>query len=69
MHGIFGGMGEGWFLWLIIIGLVALIAIRVTGVKQCGFSHSESPEDVLKRRYAEGKITKEQYEETLRNLK
>jgi uncharacterized membrane protein len=69
MHGIFGGMGGGWFLWFIVIGLVALIVFRVAGVKQCGFSRSETPEEVLKRRYTEGKITKEQYEETLRNLK
>ena len=76
-YGRFGG-GNGW-LWGLGMGLGglmmlafwgALIALAVLFFRRAGGRTEESPstgpeapEDVLKRRYAAGEITREQYEE------
>lgn len=65
--------GGGWmmiFLWIIIIAVI-LIAIRVmmkSSTKQSG-SQDESPLEILKRRYAEGEITKGEYDKRKKDLK
>ncbi len=68
MHGYFGEMG-GWFFWMFLVVIVVLFATRFFSSNGCGFApHKETPEEILKRRYAEGKISKEEYEETKKNL-
>ncbi|MDE3088739.1 MAG: SHOCT domain-containing protein [Chloroflexota bacterium] len=75
MMGGFGfpmmGMGLGMLLfWVLIIGgvvwLVQALA-RGTGSSSV-MPQSESPLDILKRRYAKGEITKDQFEQMKRDL-
>ena len=62
------GMGIGWLVmlafWAAVIGLVVLAVRRMTG-PSAGSTHGtgESAMDVLRRRYAAGEITREQYRE------
>jgi len=76
MHfGNFGGMGFGWFGMilpflfgiLLIIGAIYLIQRMVTG--KHGPSGQTSAEEVLKRRYAAGEISREEFEERMSVLK
>jgi putative membrane protein len=65
-----GGLSMLLFWGLVIAGIVWLIQnTRSTGQQPGEGSPSpESPLDILKRRYAAGEITKEQFEEMKRNL-
>ena len=66
------GMGLGWFFmiifWvLIILGIMYLIRLTVgRGVKK---QAEESPLEILKRRYAKGEITREEFEKMKDDLK
>jgi putative membrane protein len=68
-----GWMVGGWIMmvvfWgLVIVGIVALIR----GLGDRGLSnqtrHPEHPIEILRRRYAAGELTKEQFEEMKRNV-
>ena len=67
-----GGGGAWWgllsfvFMVLVIGGTVVLVT---WGVQQLGpRHHSDQPLDVLKRRYARGEITREQFEQMRRDV-
>src|SRR4030043_1844314 len=69
--GMMGGYGWGWFMpiimivfWgLVIWGIVALVR-GVTSPGSSGASNQvDSALEILKRRYARGEITKQEYEE------
>ena len=68
-------MGMGLFLILVIaLVIVAIVwAVRSgTGSSRAGppvEPHGESPEEALKRRYARGDISSEEYERTLSDLR
>ena len=75
-----GLMGGRWWLWGLGMGLgglvvllfwIALIAGLILLVR-AGMGHASSlrstPLDILKRRYAEGQITREQYEVMRKDL-
>ncbi len=63
MHGDYWGMG--WGMWIIPVLFVVLIIFltRNNNVQ----SQNETPLGILKKRYAKGEITKEQYEEMKKN--
>ena len=56
-----GGMWFGWIFWLVLIGLVLWVAFRST---KTNFNQlpSETPLDILKKRYAKGEINTEEFE-------
>lgn len=64
MHGDYWGMG--WAMWLIPIIIVVLIIFltRNNNVQ----SQKETPLDILRKRYAKGEITKEQFDEMKKNI-
>ncbi|MBA7708887.1 hypothetical protein ES703_117792 [subsurface metagenome] len=75
MHGgPYGMMGFGyggiimWIIFLIIIGLVVYLILRNTGFKGFEISDRETPLDILKRRYAQGEITKEEFDNMKKDL-
>ena len=63
-----GGMWFGWVFWIIIIGLVVYAIVRATTGRQQSQSSNETSLDILKKRYAQGEITKEQFEEMKKDL-
>lgn len=67
-----GGMWFGWIFWIVLIALIIWAVVRMSGSRPGGTTSSglerETPLDILKRRYANGEITKEQYEEMRRDL-
>ncbi len=73
MTGGYYGMGGG-FMWLFpLIGLgiflyVIYMIFNRTNINNSFGSSSESALEVLKKRYARGDITKEEFEEMKKNL-
>jgi putative membrane protein len=66
-HGGFGfGGGFMWIFWILVI--VAIIAL-FRGVSGSGTSaSSESPMEILRKRYANGEITDEEFEHRRKEL-
>lgn len=63
-------MGGMWLWWLLVIATVAAAIWFVTRTSRPGGSTSEeSPEQILKRRYAKGEIDKDTYQEMLADLR
>jgi putative membrane protein len=61
----FGGMHLiWWIIWVIFIVWVFAFPYKISGKR----SKSETPLDILKKRYANGDITKEEYEEKKNTL-
>ncbi|MDP2983280.1 MAG: SHOCT domain-containing protein [Candidatus Latescibacter sp.] len=71
MHGFgWGGLFMGFFMlvfWIVIIG-AAYVIIRNISHKGGGIISSETPLDILKKRYARGEISKEEFEQMKRDL-
>ena len=66
-----GGMWFGWIFWLIIIGLIVWLLINQSGknrIQNQVNPHFESPIDILKKRYAKGEISKDQFEAMKKDL-
>lgn len=67
MHNAYLGMGWGmWFIPLLII-LVIYFFIKINSQKG-NVQTMETPIDILKRRYAGGELTKEQFDEMKENI-
>jgi putative membrane protein len=70
-----GGLGGGWFMpagmilfWgLIIWGTIALVR-GLNNQKHCETLTTDSALEILKRRYAQGDITKKEYEQKKNDL-
>lgn len=71
-YGVGGGwMAVGWaimvlFWVLVIVGVVALVRVAVHGVDRG--ARPETPMDILRRRYAAGEISREEFEQMARDL-
>jgi uncharacterized membrane protein len=57
-------MGAGWLIGLMLVGLFLWIVVRSTVQPP-----AESPESILKRRYAQGEINTEEYNRRLSELR
>lgn len=65
-----GHMGGMWLWWILALALIVL-AVWVISRTMSGSdgSSGETPEQRLKRRYADGEIDKEEYETRLKDLR
>jgi putative membrane protein len=66
-----GGMWFGWIFWFIIIGIIIWLLINQSGRNRNQNQinpHNESHLDILKKRYAKGEITKEQFDQMKKDL-
>jgi len=67
MHGMYG-IGMAWMVLCVLFGIVLLagiILLLVWAVKAVGKGRNQSDEvalDILKKRYARGEITREEFE-------
>ena len=75
-EGPMGGWGQGWgpmmyyghggvFMWLLFLALVAVViflVVRTSKLSGQAQPPAETPLDILKKRYAKGEITKEEYD-------
>ena len=72
MWGGEGGMGYGYggfYIWILLLIVIGLLVFLILQSAQSGSrTDQESPLDILKKRFAKGEITKEEYEEMKRKL-
>lgn len=61
------GMGFGWIFMILFWVLVIFIVISL--MKKSGSSEKETAEDVLKKRYARGEISKEEFERLKKGIR
>ncbi|GAB4363673.1 MAG: SHOCT domain-containing protein [Calditrichia bacterium] len=72
MNGM-GGMWFGWLFWLVIIGLIVWGVITVVNSSRNRGTGQHFPPandalDILKKRYARGEISKEEFERMKKDL-
>lgn len=63
----YGGMFM-WIIFLIVVGFLIYFIVRSRRIDNRIPEQGESPLDILKRRYAKGEITKEEYEQMKNDL-
>ncbi len=64
------GMGWMWLWWILGIAFViAIVWILTAAARRSSGSSEDSPEQILKRRYARGEINHEEYEQKLNELR
>ena len=72
VHQIWGHMWWGWIFWLVILGLLIWLIVSLVSRSQdrreIPPQQQESPLDILKKRYARGEITKEEFEEKKKDI-
>lgn len=66
-HDMFGGMWFGWLFWIAVIVLVVILVLKLPASNKNNNSN-KTPMDILKRRYAKGEITKEQFEQMKKDI-
>jgi len=73
LHDMFmGNMWFGWFFWILIIALIFILIWTNTREKDKYLPFNQKGEDamdILKKRYAKGEITKEQFQQMKEDLK
>lgn len=72
MKQIWGQMWWGWIIWLVILGVLIWLIISLVSRSQDRKApppqKEESPLEILKKRYAQGEITKEEFDEKKEDL-
>ena len=72
LHNIFlGNIWFGWFMWILIIVLIFTLIWTNTREKTKYIPFDEKGEaalDILKKRYAKGEITKEQFDKMKKDI-
>ncbi len=66
-----GGIWFGWVVWLFLIAIIIWLLISQSNRYRDQLrmnQHPESPIDIIKKRYARGEITKEQFEQMKKDL-
>ena len=71
MPGGWWSMGWMWIWWVILILLMVALVFWAASASRRSGTHlaPPSPEEILKRRYASGEISKQEYEEKLAGLR
>ncbi len=71
MMGGFGGMFFMPIVWIVVLGLIiwaVITAIQSPGESDSTAHKTDSPLEILKRRYAQGEIDKEEFEAKKKDL-
>ena len=69
----FGHMWFGWIFWLVLIALAVVLFRRFVpgaGTGNAGYNRGsdETPLEILKKRYARGEISKEEFERMKKDI-
>jgi len=64
----YGGMFMGMIFLIVLIAAVIWWFVKGAGSKDYGHLPGETPLDILKKRYAKGEITKDEFEKTKKDL-
>lgn len=64
----FGGMFMGMVFIVILVAVAVYWLVRETRAKKEGQAPGENPLDILKKRYAKGEMTKEEFERVKKDL-
>ena len=69
-HMMYYGYGGGfmWILFLVVIGILLYFVIQTAKTKGVRGVPEETPLDILKKRYAKGELTKEEFDRMKREL-
>ncbi|MCK5401404.1 MAG: SHOCT domain-containing protein [Flavobacteriaceae bacterium] len=57
-----------WFVWIPIFLIIIFAVMKMNNNNRRNIPFEDSPLDILKKRYAKGEITKEQFEEMKKNI-
>jgi uncharacterized membrane protein len=57
-----------WILFLVLVGVLVYFLVKAPYTRSPRPLSHETPLDILKRRYAQGEITKQQFDEMKRDL-
>jgi len=72
MMGGDGSMGFGggfmWIFWILIIVFVVWIIKATVTPGNSNFSNNETPQEILKKRFARGEIDEQEYKQRLKEL-
>jgi len=63
-----GGMWFSWIFWIAVVVLIIWIIVNQNRKQNYPLQQQETPLDILKKRYAKGEITKEQFDEMKNTL-
>jgi putative membrane protein len=64
---MYGGYG-GWFMWLLLIILFIVLIYLLARPESKGPCSGEKSMDILKKRYAKGEISKEEFDRIKKDL-
>jgi putative membrane protein len=68
MMGYGYGGGFMWIIVLVLVGGVVYFLLRASKSKGSAGSSTQTPSDILRKRYANGEITKEEFDRTKADL-
>jgi len=69
-HMMYYGYGGGfmWLLFIVVVGALIYLVIQNANMKRGAGSSQETPLDILKKRYAKGELTKEDFDRMKKEL-
>ncbi|PEN11497.1 hypothetical protein CRI94_15600 [Longibacter salinarum] len=67
-HIMWGMHGFWWIFWILLIGLAIWTFVRRPGADSISTSSDETPLERLQKRYADGEISTEEYEDRKERL-
>jgi len=68
-NGWWGHMGWMWIFWVALLFLIVWVVQQTSTSSRPPDESAASAEEILKRRYAQGEIEKEEYERKLEDLR
>jgi putative membrane protein len=68
MMDYWGGGVVMWLFLLVIVAVLVYFLVKASAASAAGRTPTETPLDILKKRYARGEITKEQFDEIKKDL-